>query len=264
MNRVALGIEYDGRAYCGWQTQPDQPTVQDRLELALGKFVTHEVATICAGRTDTGVHATGQVVHIDVDCVRPPRSWVRGVNVFLPDDISVRWAAPVDETFHARFGAQSRTYEYWIVNDPVRSPIFHGRTGWVWRPCDGAAMQRASRCLIGTHDFSSFRAAECQAATPVRTVTDISVRRFGKLICISITANAFLQHMVRNIVGTLIYVGVGKQKEAWVKDVLEARSRDVAAPTFDPAGLYLTAVRYPGQYGLPAGGASAFASFAEP
>ena len=201
---VALGVEYNGLRYCGWQTQPDQPTVQDALELALKKFVTKPVATICAGRTDTGVHGTGQVVSIAVDCVRSESSWVRGVNTFLPEDIAVRWAKVVPCDFSARFDALSRTYEYWICNDRVRSPVMAGRTGWVWRPCDEKIMHEQAQCLVGEHDFSSFRASECQAATPVRTIHSLKVRRFGRLIGIEIKANAFLQHMVRNIVGSLV------------------------------------------------------------
>ena len=254
----ALGIEYAGGSYCGWQTQPDQPTVQDALERALGKFVTRPVATICAGRTDTGVHGTGQVVSIAVDCVRSAASWVRGVNTYLPDDIAVRWAREVDADFSARFSATARTYEYWIYNHAVRSPVFDAVTGWVWRPCDADKMQAAARHLLGEHDFTSFRASECQAASPVRTIESLVVRRRGDLIGIEITANAFLQHMVRNIVGTLVYVGVGREKPDWVRDVLLARERAAAAPTFDPRGLYLVGVRYPEHYALPSRGSSPF------
>ncbi len=255
---IALGIEYNGCGYCGWQTQPDQPTVQDVLEEALESFVTHPVATICAGRTDAGVHATGQVVSFEVDCVRSESSWVRGVNTFLPADIAVRWARAVDENFHARFSAQTRTYQYWICNDRVRSPVLEGRTGWVWRTCDESRMQKAARALLGEHDFSSFRAAECQAATPVRRIDRLCVRRFGRLIGIEITANAFLQHMVRNIVGTLVYVGIGREEPGWVKEVLEARERAAAAPTFDPHGLYFVGVEYPEAAQVPARGAEPF------
>ena len=255
---VALGVEYNGLRYCGWQTQPDQPTVQDALELALKKFVTKPVATICAGRTDTGVHGTGQVVSIAVDCVRSESSWVRGVNTFLPEDIAVRWAKVVPCDFSARFDALSRTYEYWICNDRVRSPVMAGRTGWVWRPCDEKIMHEQAQCLVGEHDFSSFRASECQAATPVRTIHSLKVRRFGRLIGIEIKANAFLQHMVRNIVGSLVYVGIGREKPGWLKDVLEARERAAAAPTFDPNGLYLVGVENRDDLGLPERGASPF------
>lgn len=257
-HRVALGVQYDGTRYCGWQIQPDQPTVQAALEKALAKFVTHPVSTICAGRTDTGVHALAQVVHIDVDCVRGNANWVRGINTFLPDDVAVRWAREVDEEFSARFSALSRTYEYWIVNDPIRVPVYLNRTGWVFRPCDAEKMHRAAQYLLGEHDFTSFRAADCQAASPVRTIENISVARFGSLIRICVTANAFLQHMVRNIVGTLVYVGVEREKVEWVKDVLEAKERAVAAPTFDASGLYLAAVKYPEKYALESVGKSPF------
>ena len=258
---VALGIEYVGTRYCGWQTQPDQPTVQDVLEEALEKFVTKPVATVCAGRTDAGVHGTGQVVNIAVDCRRAETSWVRGVNTFLPDDIAVRWAKVVDADFSARFSATARTYEYWICNDPVRSPVFDGKTGWVWRPCDAALMHAEAQSLVGEHDYTSFRAAECQAASPVREIYAIDVKRVGKLIGIRITANAFLQHMVRNIVGSLVYVGIGREAPGWIAEVLAAKKRSAAAPTFDPAGLYLTGVEYPERYGLPRFGSSPFGSF---
>lgn len=256
---IALGIEYVGTHYCGWQTQPDQPTVQDRLEEALERFVTTPVPSICAGRTDSGVHATAQVVSICVDCHRAPNSWVRGVNTFLPDDIAVRWAKEVPQDFSARFSALSRTYEYWIYNGAVRSPIFFGKTGWVWRPCQAQRMHQEAQCLLGEHDFTSFRAAECQAATPVRTIEAIDVRRVGDLIGIRITANAFLQHMVRNIVGSLVYIGTGRKPLGWLSEVLAAKKRAVAAPTFDAAGLYLTGVRYPETCALPALGQSPFA-----
>ncbi len=255
---VALGIEYGGQNYFGWQTQPDGRTVQDVLEAALERFLTVPVATICAGRTDRGVHGTHQVVSIASPLKRAEASWVRGVNTFLPDDIAVKWARTVPEGFHARFDAISRTYQYWIYNSPVRSPVMHGRTGWVWRPLDAERMHRAAQCLVGEHDFTSFRAAECQAATPVRTISELTVTRRGELICVQISANAFLQHMVRNIVGSLIYVGTGRESEEWLAAVLAARSRAVAAPTFDPAGLYLVGVRYPDSLGLSERGVSPF------
>ena len=257
--RLALGLEYSGTRFCGWQTQPDQLTVQDTLEQALLKFVTRPVATICAGRTDTGVHALSQVVHIDVDCSRPEANWVRGLNTYLPEDVCVRWVKSVDGDFSARFSALSRTYEYWIYNDAIRSPVLASQTGWVFRPLNEIRMREAAGCLIGEHDFTSFRAADCQAATPVRTVEAIEVKRVGKLVGIKITANAFLQHMVRNIVGSLVYVGTGRESVAWMKDVLEAKSRAVAAPTFEARGLYLTAVRYPDRYALPSSARTALA-----
>ena len=255
-HRIALGIEYTGARFYGWQKQPDQRTVQTELEKALARFVTKPVATICAGRTDTGVHAVSQVVHIDVACQRGEANWVRGVNSFLPNDVAVRWARKVDADFSARFSASSRTYEYWIYNDPIRSPVFDAFTGWVWRPLEADRMQEACRFLLGKHDFTSFRAADCQAATPVRTVHAISVKRYGSLICIRISADAFLQHMVRNIVGSLVYVGIGRESVCWIQDVLNARCRALAAPTFAACGLYLTGVQYPERYRLPLVGQS--------
>lgn len=257
--RTALGVSYCGTAYNGWQTQPDGRTVQDHFERALAKFLAAPAATICAGRTDAGVHATGQVVHVDSVDPRRPESWVRGLNTFLPDDIAVRWAAPVDERFHARFKAVSRTYQYWIYNDRVRSPLYAGRTGWVWRMCDHEAMDAAAQALIGEHDFTSFRASECQAASPVRTIHSIRVVRRGSLIGIELTANAFLQHMVRNIVGTLVYVGVGRESPEWVAQVLAARRRAAAAPTFDASGLYFIGASYP-EYRIPERGEEPYGS----
>ncbi len=255
---VALGIEYDGLDYFGWQTQPAGNTVQDVLEAALEKFLTVPVATICAGRTDAGVHATAQVVSVASPYARSPASWVRGVNTFLPKSIAVRWAQVVPEGFHARFDALSRTYEYWIFNHGVRSPVMLGRSGWVWRPLDVARMHEAAQALVGEHDFTSFRAAECQAATPVRTVKKVTVKRTGDLVGIELTANAFLQHMVRNIVGSLVYVGTGREEPSWIKEVLDVRSRAMAAPTFDANGLYLAGVEYPAELNLPARGLSPF------
>lgn len=255
---VALGIEYAGQNYFGWQTQPDGRTVQDVLESAIKRFLTVSVGTVCAGRTDRGVHGTHQVVSIASPFKRASASWVRGLNTFLPDDIAVKWACEVPTGFNARFDALGRTYQYWIYNNPVRSPVMHGKTGWVWRPLDEVRMQQAARFLVGEHDFSSFRASECQAATPVRTIKDLTVRRQGDLICVEISANAFLQHMVRNIVGSLIYVGTGRESVQWLSDVLQAKSRAVAAPTFDPSGLYLVGVEYPPSLGLPARGLSPF------
>lgn len=248
---LALGIEYRGTAFNGWQVQPDRPSVQAALEEALSKFADRPVSVICAGRTDAGVHGTGQVVSFSTDAVRARDGWIRGVNSFLPRTVAVRWVREVDPDFHARFSARSRTYEYWIWNDPVRSPLLDDAAGWVFRPLDAEAMQRGALPLLGEHDFTSFRAAECQAKTPVRTVTELSVRRVGQLVGVRITANAFLQHMVRNIVGALIYVGVGRERPEWIADVLAARSRDAAAPTFSPSGLYLTGVGYPEHPHLP-------------
>ncbi len=255
MKRIALGIQYDGNRWQGWQTQPHRQTVQDVLESALEKFLLQPVATTCAGRTDAGVHATAQVVHFDTQASRELFSWVRGVNAFLPDSVAVRWAAEVEggeQGFHARFSATARTYHYLIHNDAVRAPLWHGRAGWVFRPLDAEAMHEAAQLLIGQHDFSAFRAAECQAATPVRDMQAISVSRRGDLVVVSLRANAFLHHMVRNIVGSLIQVGTGNRQPAWMGDLLASRQRELAAPTFSPDGLYLVKVDYDVRWGLPA------------
>lgn len=258
--RIALGLEYDGAAFTGWQTQPDGRGVQDALERALASVAgappATAVATICAGRTDSGVHALDQVVHFDTDVARPLTAWIRGVNRFLPHAAAVRWAVEVPDVFHARFSAVRRTYDYWILNDPARSPLAHGRAGWVFRPLDAAAMHDAAARLLGRHDFTSFRSAECQAASPVRDLHRLSVTRHGRMIRVRASANAFLHHMIRNIVGTLIYVGLGRREPAWVTEVLEARQRAHAAPTFSPAGLYLVRVEYDPSFQLPAPPAS--------
>lgn len=261
MKRIALGIQYDGRQWQGWQTQPHRKTVQDTLEAALAKFCQQSVATVCAGRTDSGVHAIEQVVHFDTEAERELFAWVRGLNAFLPATIAVRWAAEVagatqasgaeQDAFHARFSAQARTYHYLIYNHPVRSPLWSGRSGWVFRPLRVEAMQTAAQALIGTHDFSAFRAAECQAHSPVRTMHTITLQRQGELILVTLKANAFLHHMVRNIVGSLIQVGIGNAAEAWVGEVLAARNRDLAAPTFSPDGLYLAKIDYDARWNLP-------------
>ena len=261
MKRIALGIQYDGRQWQGWQTQPHRKTVQDTLEAALAKFCQQSVATVCAGRTDSGVHAIEQVVHFDTEAERELFAWVRGLNAFLPATIAVRWAAEVagatqasgaeQDAFHARFSAQARTYHYLIYNHPVRSPLWSGRSGWVFRPLRVEAMQAAAQALIGTHDFSAFRAAECQAHSPVRTMHTITLQRQGELILVTLKGNAFLHHMVRNIVGSLIQVGIGNAAEAWVGEVLAARNRDLAAPTFSPDGLYLAKIDYDARWNLP-------------
>jgi tRNA pseudouridine38-40 synthase len=250
--RIALGIEYDGASFEGWQTQPHRRTVQDVLEEALARFAGEPLPTICAGRTDTGVHATGQVVHVDTVRRRPEASWVRGVNRFLPSQIAVRWARPVEADFHARYSARAREYAYWILNQPVRSPLLAGRAGWVHRPLDVESMQAAAAALVGTHDFTSFRSAQCQAATAERTLTHCEVRRLDAgLVQVRMRANAFLHHMVRNLVGALVEVGTGRQRVDWVAQVLAARDRSQGAPTIDAAGLYLAAVEYDPRFGLP-------------
>ncbi len=251
MARIALGLSYDGASWQGWQTQPHRRTVQDTLETALARFLGQPVATICAGRTDTGVHAAQQIVHLDTDVVRPEQAWVRGVNAHLPPSVAVRWARTVPDAFHARFSARSRTYVYLLLDDPVRSPLWAGRAGWSFRPIDVEAMRAGAVHLVGEHDFSSFRSSECQAATPVRTLHELHIERRGRMVVFTLRANAFLHHMVRNIVGALVYVGQGRQPPAWMAALLAERNRTKAAPTFAASGLYLTAVGYPDGYGLP-------------
>jgi tRNA pseudouridine38-40 synthase len=250
--RIALGIEYDGAGFNGWQTQSDRRSVQDALEGALGQLAGQPVATICAGRTDTGVHAIDQVVHFDTAVDRPLNAWVRGTNRFLPASVSVRWARPVADDFHARYSARRRSYDYWILNDAVRSPLAHARATWIFRPLDTDAMQRAAASLIGTHDFTSFRSAECQAASPVRELQQLEVLRSGRWVRVRATANAFLHHMVRNIAGSLVSVGLGRQSSGWVAELLAMRDRSRAAPTLAADGLYLARVEYDARFNLPA------------
>ncbi len=254
MKRIALGIEYDGTGWRGWQTQPDGVTVQDRLEAAIREFTRMEIATTCAGRTDAGVHATEQVVHLDTGLDRLPVSWVRGINSYLPSSIAVRWACEVPGGkggFHARSSAIARRYRYLVYNSPVRSPLWKNRAGWVFRPLDLERMQAGAAFLLGEHDFSAFRAAECQSITPVKTMNGISIEKQGNLIVFTFGANAFLHHMIRNIVGSLIVVGKGNRPPEWMKELLESRDRSQAAPTFMPDGLYLSRVFYEEKWGLP-------------
>ena len=249
--RVALGVEYDGSRFCGWQTQPQGCAVQDALERALAEVAGAPVSTICAGRTDAGVHALGQVVHFDTAAERPESAWVRGVNALLPRACAVGWSRPVAPDFHARYSAVSRCYRYLLLNHPVRPALDATRTGWFHLPLDTERMQRAARLLLGEHDFSAFRSAECQARTPVRTLTRLDVARRGDHVVFDICANAFLHHMVRNIVGCLVYVGKGKYPPEWLGEVLRGRDRARAAPTVEAAGLYLMRVRYDARWGLP-------------
>src|SRR5690554_95868 len=252
MARIALGIEYNGNAYHGWQTQQDGvDTVQLRLEQALAKVAAHPVSLSCAGRTDAGVHGCAQVVHFDSDSVREMRAWQLGTNSNLPRDISVRWAQPVADDFHARFSAFSRCYRYVIYNDPIRPAILDGQVSWQFRPLDVSLMRTAAQHLLGEHDFSSFRAVACQSKTPMKTLHRLELFQRGKLIVLEVEANAFLMHMVRNIAGTLMAVGTGKQQPRWVQDVLLARDRKVAAATAPPGGLYLVGIGYPERFQLP-------------
>jgi tRNA pseudouridine38-40 synthase len=249
--RLALGLSYRGQAYHGWQSQPDGKTVQDRLEMALSSFADRPVTTICAGRTDTGVHGLNQVVHIDVDVDRESFSWVRGTNRFLPSDIAVQWCQPVDSSFHARNSAHGRRYAYVLLESPVRPSIESGTAGWVFRPLDAEAMKDAARVLVGEHDFSAFRSAECQALSPVKQIRSITIVRRGAYWRFEFDASAFLHHMVRNIMGCLIAVGSGSRQAAWVSEVLASRDRRQAAPTFPPDGLYFVGPYYDGRHAIP-------------
>jgi tRNA pseudouridine38-40 synthase len=248
--RYALGIEYDGSAFNGWQSQPDGKTVQDALEFALTKVADAPVRVHCAGRTDAGVHALCQVAHFETSAQRPDTAWVRGVNANLPTTVAVRWAQPVGEDFHARFSAQGRHYRYLLLNRPQRPALWANYAGWHHVALDANAMQEAAQHLVGEHDFSAFRAAECQAKSPIKTLYRADVRREGDWLVFDFHANAFLHHMVRNLVGTLIYVGKGAHSAAWAAEVLDSRSRDAAAPTFSAAGLYFAGVDYDPQFGL--------------
>ncbi|MBI5753455.1 MAG: tRNA pseudouridine(38-40) synthase TruA [Hydrogenophilales bacterium] len=252
MVRVALGLEYDGSRFCGWQTQPNACAIQDALEVALSEIASEPINTASAGRTDTGVHALAQVVHFDTQALRPETAWVRGVNALLPPAVSVRWAREVSPEFHARFSAQARRYRYVLLNRPVRPGLAAGRVGWFHAPLDLEAMQCAANQLLGEHDFSAFRAAECQAKTPVRTLSELNIRRVNDLLVFDLRANAFLHHMVRNIIGGLVYVGRGKYPPMWMGEILAGRDRKLAAPTFAPDGLYLSGVEYPPQWAIPA------------
>ena len=255
LKRIVLGVQYDGQPWLGWQSQPHGQTVQDALQQALQAIATQPVKIYCAGRTDAGVHALEQVVHFDTEARRDPNSWVRGVNAHLPKSIAVRWSKVIEVAgqpdFHARFSARSRTYHYVLYNHPVRSPLLQGRAGWSFQPLDEIRMRNAAACLLGEHDFSAFRASTCQAKSPVKLMHEITVRRQGDMIFFTVKASAFLHHMVRNIVGSLIKVGAGTQTPDWMKEVLESRDRSIAAPTFMPDGLYLARVDYDPCWELP-------------
>ncbi|PXX45636.1 MULTISPECIES: tRNA pseudouridine(38-40) synthase TruA [Aquitalea] len=255
--RIALGIEYDGRAFSGWQTQPHGNTVQDRLNQALSQIAGQDITTLAAGRTDAGVHAAMQVVHFDSPIARPLNAWVRGVNAHLPPEVAVVWAREVDEDFHARFSAFSRAYSYFLLTHPVRPCLLAGKVGWYHQPLDVEAMRQAATILLGQHDFSSFRAAECQAKSPVKHLQQLEISEAGGLIRFDLLADAFLHHMVRNIVGALVYVGKGSLDAADLEALLAAQDRTRAPPTFMPDGLYLTGVGYPAQYQLPSQAAPA-------
>jgi tRNA pseudouridine38-40 synthase len=249
--RVALGLEYAGGAFCGFQSQPSHCGVQDALEDAIAEIAGHPVGVVAAGRTDARVHAASQIVHFDTDAERPLTAWVRGVNAYLPPDVAVLWAHPAPPEFHARFAATARHYSYLLLNRGERPGLLAGRAGWYHQPLDVAAMQQAFAMLIGTHDFSSFRAAECQARSPVRTLAQARVERRGDLVRFDLSANAFLQHMVRNIVGALVAIGAGKAPPSSMGELLEARDRTRAPATFAPDGLYFCGADYDARFGLP-------------
>lgn len=242
--RIALGIEYDGSRFCGWQIQEDDRSVQAEVESALASVADHPVRVTCAGRTDSGVHALGQVVHFDTDAVRPDRAWTMGVNSCLPADVAVRWVSRVADDFHARFSAVARTYRYLILNEHLRSPLLASRAWWYHRPLDVDAMQAAADLLLGEHDLSAFRAAACQARSPVRRIISATTSRSGSLVRLDITANAFLHHMVRNIAGTLVHIGRGEATPEWMGEVIAGRDRRGAGMTAPPHGLYFASVDY--------------------
>ena len=249
--RIALGIEYNGSAYCGWQYQDHSPSIQDKVEKALAHVANHDVRVICAGRTDTGVHAYCQVVHFDTEAKRPDHSWVFGANTKLPGDITVLWAKEVDENFHARFSATSRTYRYVLLNRRVRPGLLNSRVSWDYRPLDLQRMQEAASHLVGEHDFDSYRAVACQAHSPVRTLKRLEITQSGDLFVFELEANGFLHHMVRNIVGVLMTIGAGEAEPIWSKEVLEKRDRTQGGITAPPDGLYFVAVQYPEEFEIP-------------
>jgi tRNA pseudouridine38-40 synthase len=251
--RWALGLDYFGGAYCGWQRQVGQPSVQQHLEEALSNVAAMPINVIAAGRTDTGVHASLQIVHFDVPhyLAREDTAWVRGGNQFLRRDVSVRWAKRVDDTFHARFSATSRRYVYLLAAQPQRPGLNYGRVGWTHWPQDVSRIDAAMKSLVGTHDFTSFRAAECQAKSPIKTIHSATVREQNGLLRFDFHADAFLHHMIRNIVGACVYIGNGKQPVEWIETLLEAKDRTKAAPTFSPDGLYLAGIEYDAKFAIP-------------
>lgn len=251
MDRVALTVAYDGRPYNGWQTQPDGKAVQDYLQQALARIAGEPVRVVCAGRTDTGVHALAQTVHFDPPVQRPASAWLRGTNSHLPDSIAVQAVHAVRPDFHARFDATERQYQYLLRVAPTPEPYWSGRAGWSFRPVDVARMRAAAQCLAGEHDFSAFRSSQCQAASPVRTMQPVQITGSAGLICLTFTANAFLHHMIRNLVGALVMIGQSRRPVEWMAQLLAGRDRTVAAPTFAPHGLYFCGARYRPEDGLP-------------
>ncbi|WP_437887127.1 tRNA pseudouridine(38-40) synthase TruA [Phytobacter sp. V91] len=250
--KIALGIEYDGSKYYGWQRQHEVRSVQEKLEKALSQVADEPINVHCAGRTDAGVHATGQVVHFETTAVRKDAAWTLGVNANLPGDIAVRWVKHVPDDFHARFSATARRYRYVIYNHRLRPAVLGQGVTHHYLPLDADRMQRAAQCLLGENDFTSFRAVQCQSRTPWRFMMHIQVQRYGAYVVVDIKANAFVHHMVRNIVGSLLEVGAGNQPESWIAELLAAKDRTLAAATAKAEGLYLVAVDYPPRFDLPA------------
>jgi tRNA pseudouridine38-40 synthase len=251
--RVALGIEYDGTAYVGWQRQDSGTGVQALVETAIAAVADEPVAACCAGRTDAGVHASAQVAHFDTHSERTERGWLLGINSHLPQDINVTWAKKVADEFHARHSATSRTYRYLILNRLARSGLYNRRAWWVYEPLDEEKMQQAARALLGEHDFSAFRAAGCQAKSALRNIHDMTIERSGNWLVLCVTANAFLQHMVRNITGTLVATGTGERPVSWAGQVLNSRDRKQGGITAPPQGLTLAGVQYPAGFSIPDG-----------
>jgi tRNA pseudouridine38-40 synthase len=249
--RIALGVEYHGSGFCGWQSQPNGRGVQDALELAIQQIALTPVRVHAAGRTDTGVHALMQVVHFETGVERPLAAWVRGVNAYLPNTVRVLWAQQVGDEFHARFSAQQRSYQYVLINQPQASAIQYDKVGWYHKPLALEPMQQAITYLRGEHDFSAFRASECQAKSPIRNLSVAEIQRVGNYFIFNFSANAFLQHQVRNMVGALVYVGAGKQAAETIQVLLQQADRTQSPPTFSPNGLYLSGVQYGEQWHLP-------------
>lgn len=252
--RIALALEYDGRQFCGWQSQPVGCGVQDAVESAVAEIAGESIGITAAGRTDTGVHASYQVAHFDIQVNRPITAWVRGVNTYLPEGVAVIWAREVPKDFHARFSVEERGYRYVLLNHATRPGLMSGKVGWYHRPLDEETMREAARLLLGMHDFSVFRAAECQANSPIKDVRHVQLARHGDYLVLDIRADGFLHHMVRNIVGCLVHIGAGNAEPEWIVKLLEQKNRTLAAPTFMPDGLYLSHIRYPVRFDLPDSG----------